>query len=164
MEGDRIRVNAQLIDAIKGYHMWSESYDRQLDDIFALQDDVMKNILFELRVKLVEGEQLRYWFKDREYNFKRWNTVQLMGYHYLKGTPEGFEMAKQIAHELIEKWPAFTVGYVWVSFLELVDILSGRSKSSLKGWQYTLYASYNRKWTFLLSQDLRAMFSFYFYL
>ena len=118
--------------------MWSERYDRQLDEIFALQDEIMKNILFELQVKLVEGEQLRYWLKDKqpkEFNFKRWNRIQLILYHCNKGTPEGYEMARQMAHELIEKWPAYPIGYAWVSFLELVDIWDGRSKSPLKSMQ-----------------------------
>ena len=56
--GDRIRVTAQLIDALKGHHLWAERYDRELKDLFALQDDVTKRILMGMRVKIMEGEQV----------------------------------------------------------------------------------------------------------
>jgi TolB-like protein len=50
--GDRIRITAQLIDASNGYHLWSESYDRDLDDIFAVQDEIAGKIVGELRGRL----------------------------------------------------------------------------------------------------------------
>jgi adenylate cyclase len=50
--GDRIRITAQLIDAIKGHHLWAEKYDRKFNDIFALQDDITLNILKEMHVEL----------------------------------------------------------------------------------------------------------------
>ena len=53
--GDRVRVNAQLIDAIKGNHLWSETYDRELKDIFAVQDDITQKILTALHVELTQG-------------------------------------------------------------------------------------------------------------
>ena len=55
---DRVRIKAQLIDAISGHHLWSERYDRDLKDIFALQDEVTMRILVASRVKLSEGEKL----------------------------------------------------------------------------------------------------------
>ena len=57
--GDRVRVTAQLIDALTGHHLWSERYDRSLKDIFDLQDEITMKILTELRVKLTEGETVR---------------------------------------------------------------------------------------------------------
>jgi TolB-like protein/Flp pilus assembly protein TadD len=58
---NRIRITAQLIDALTGRHIWAERYDRELKDIFALQDDVIRNIVTALEVKLTEGEQARLW-------------------------------------------------------------------------------------------------------
>jgi TolB-like protein/class 3 adenylate cyclase/Tfp pilus assembly protein PilF len=55
--GDRIRINAQLIDALQGHHIWAERYDRQADDLFALQDDITKNIIVAVQVKLTSGEE-----------------------------------------------------------------------------------------------------------
>ena len=56
-EGNRLRMTAQLVDAQTGVHLWSERYDRELKDIFVLQDDITMNILTALRVKLTVGEQ-----------------------------------------------------------------------------------------------------------
>ena len=54
--GDRVRVTAQLIDALKGHHLWSERYDRSLKDLFDLQDEITMKILTELRVTITEDE------------------------------------------------------------------------------------------------------------
>ena len=55
--GDQVRITAQLIDALKGHNLWAERYERDLKDIFALQDEVTLKILMALQVKLTEGEQ-----------------------------------------------------------------------------------------------------------
>jgi adenylate cyclase len=59
--GNHLRVNVQLIDATTGRHLWSEKYDREVRDLFSVQDDISKQILTALRVSLVEGEQERVW-------------------------------------------------------------------------------------------------------
>jgi len=60
-----VRVTAQLVDAIKGYTLWSERYDRSVKDIFALEDEITMNILTEIRVKLTEGEAARAYAKEQ---------------------------------------------------------------------------------------------------
>jgi TolB-like protein/class 3 adenylate cyclase len=57
--GDKIRITAQLIDALSGHHLWAKQYDRNLDDIFAVQDEITKKIITAMQVKLTEGEQVR---------------------------------------------------------------------------------------------------------
>jgi adenylate cyclase len=54
--GDRLRITVQLVDTRDGDHVWAERYDRNLDDIFAVQDEITHNIVIELQVKLVRGE------------------------------------------------------------------------------------------------------------
>ena len=54
--GDRLRITAQLIDSADGYHLWSETYDRELTDVFQIQDDITKAIVAALRVHLDTGE------------------------------------------------------------------------------------------------------------
>jgi adenylate cyclase len=54
--GERLRITAQLVDTRDGDHVWAERYDRNLDDIFAVQDEITHNIAIELQVKLVRGE------------------------------------------------------------------------------------------------------------
>jgi adenylate cyclase len=57
--GSRVRVTAQLVDATTGYHVWAERYDREVRDIFTLQDEVTQQVVRALAVKLTEGEQGR---------------------------------------------------------------------------------------------------------
>jgi adenylate cyclase len=57
--GARIRVTAQLIDAADGSHLWAERYDRAVDDIFAIQDEITLVLATEMQVRLTEGEQAR---------------------------------------------------------------------------------------------------------
>ncbi len=57
--GDRVRITAQLIDAKTGRHLWAERYDRQIVDIFDLQDEITQEIVTALEVRLTKGEQVR---------------------------------------------------------------------------------------------------------
>ena len=50
-----MRITAQLIDAISGYHKWSKRYDRKLENFFELQDDIMRDLLSEMQIQLIEG-------------------------------------------------------------------------------------------------------------
>jgi TolB-like protein/class 3 adenylate cyclase len=64
--GNRVRITAQLIDTTKGHHLWAERYDRNLSDIFALQDEIAKKVITALQVKLTEGEKARLLAKGTE--------------------------------------------------------------------------------------------------
>jgi hypothetical protein len=57
--GNRVRITAQLIDAEDGTHRWAERYDRAIDDIFAIQDEITLVLATEMQVKLTEGEAAR---------------------------------------------------------------------------------------------------------
>jgi adenylate cyclase len=67
--GNRVRITAQLIDAVTGHHLWAERYDRDLGDIFALQDEITMKILTALQVELTEGQQARVYGKGTD-NFE----------------------------------------------------------------------------------------------
>ncbi len=56
-----MRINAQLIDALTGHHLWAESYDRILEDIFAIQDDITIKLMEALQVKLLPRESFRHY-------------------------------------------------------------------------------------------------------
>jgi TolB-like protein len=64
--GKRVRITAQLIDATTGHHLWAERYDRDLEDIFALQDEITLRILTAIQVKLTDGDQARLYDKGTE--------------------------------------------------------------------------------------------------
>ena len=70
--GNRVRITAQLIDAAAGQHVWADRYDRELENIFEVQDDIMREIVSELDVKMLAGEQARFW-SDSTSNFQAWD-------------------------------------------------------------------------------------------
>jgi TolB-like protein len=62
--GDRVRISAQLIDATTGAHIWAERYDRDLEDIFALQDEITEAIVGAMNPALIKSEMARAARKD----------------------------------------------------------------------------------------------------
>jgi len=107
---DRIRITAQLIDATKGHHLWSERYDRDLKDIFAVQDEITMKIITALQVELTEGEQMRIWaqrYKTLDVQLKVMELISL----WRKGTIEALIRHGQVAKEVVDMAPDQAVGY-----------------------------------------------------
>ena len=108
--GDRVRITAQLIDAQNGQHLWAENYDRELKDIFEIQDEITLKIVTALRVELTEGEQARVWAKqvknlDVYLKAAQWKSARG------EGTKEGILRCGQLAKEIIEIEPDDSIGY-----------------------------------------------------
>jgi len=119
-EKDRVRITAQLIDAISGYHMWSKSYDRKLENIFELQDEIMRDLLSEMRIQLIEGERASIWhhgFRDRKIKLEAYEKQMQSRWHFFQMNPEGFAMSKKLAEEAIEIEPNYYAPYVMLAFL-----------------------------------------------
>ena len=76
--GNRVRITAQLVDTVTGHHKWAESFDRELEDIFAVQDEITLKIVSALNVQLLTGEQGRFWSSGTE-NLKAWEYCRLGG-------------------------------------------------------------------------------------
>jgi adenylate cyclase len=72
--GDRLRITAQLIDASTGNHIWAQRYDRVVQDVFALQDEITREVTSALQVELTDGEQARLWASGTQ-NFEAWEFV-----------------------------------------------------------------------------------------
>ena len=70
--GSRIRISAQLIDAASGVHIWADRFDRGIDDIFAVQDEITMTLATEMQVRLTEGEQARLRYTTTT-NIEAWN-------------------------------------------------------------------------------------------
>ena len=73
--GNRVRITAQLIDAPTGQHIWAERYDRELEDIFSLQDEIMREIVSALDIEILAGEQSRFW-SDGTNNLQAWEYLR----------------------------------------------------------------------------------------
>jgi adenylate cyclase len=118
--GDRVRINAQLVDATTGHHVWAERYDRELKDIFTLQDEVIQKIAFALKVKLTAEEQAR---------FKRFPSNNLEAYDsFLRGTAsvyrhtkEANAQARQLFEQALELDPQYAGAYAWLGFTYYFD-------------------------------------------
>jgi adenylate cyclase len=129
--GDRVRITAQLIDTTKGHHLWAERYDRNLSDIFALQDEIAKEVITALQVKLTEGEQARLWAKGTE-NLEAWLKF-LQGYeHYRQRNPDDLILARQLFEEAIALDPEYADPFIYMGQIHLTEVRQGLSKSPQK--------------------------------
>jgi adenylate cyclase len=126
--GDRVRVTAQLIDAIKGHHLWAERYDRDLKDIFAVQDEITKEIIAALNVELTIGEQARIAAKGTD-NLEAYLKFMQAKEYTNRHTIESNASAQQLAQEAIELDPKYASAYRILGLTHMHDILLGRSKS-----------------------------------
>jgi len=92
--GSRIRVTAQLIDATDGSHLWAERYDRAVDDIFAIQDEITLVLATEMQVKLTDGEQARLRYTTTN-NVEAWtHWAKGLSYHGQPPTKDNREAAQ----------------------------------------------------------------------
>jgi len=127
-DGDRIRITAQLIDALTGNHLWAEQYDRNLDDIFAVQDEITKKIITAMQVKLTAGEEIKAASKgtnNLEAYLKYLRANELL-YHI---NPVSNALAKQLAEEAIALDPDYAWAYYALGRFHVVDVWAGTSKS-----------------------------------
>jgi TolB-like protein/class 3 adenylate cyclase len=108
--GDQVRINAQLIDAATGGHLWAERYDGSLTDIFGLQDQVARKIVAVLAVQLTAGEQQRVARKETE--VPEAYDAFLQGWqHYLRQNPENFRTAISYFEKAVELDPEYARAY-----------------------------------------------------
>jgi len=107
--GNRVRVTAQLINAADGYHLWSERYDRELTDVFAVQDEIAAAIAAALKLKL-SGEAAPV--HRHKPNLPAYEAY-LKGRHYmLKATPEGWARGTEFVEQAIALDPRFAEPHV----------------------------------------------------
>jgi adenylate cyclase len=126
--GDKVRITTQLIDAIKGHHLWAERYDRDLKEIFALQDEITMKVMTALQIKLTEGEQARAVAKGTD-NIEAYVKF-LQGIEHIKRfTPESNVLARQMSEETIALAPEYPRGYRLKAATHWLDVMYGSSKS-----------------------------------
>jgi adenylate cyclase len=126
---DRIRITVQLIDAIRGHHLWSERYDRDLQDIFAIQDDITMEIMKAMRVKLTRGEQARLWGKHETTNLAAYEKYLEGRAYLLRFTEEDNAQGRQLLEEAIALDTGFAGAYAFLGWSHFFDARFGWSKS-----------------------------------
>ena len=108
--GDRVRITAQLVDAKRGGHLWAERYDRDLKDIFALQDEVTQKIVTALAVQLTEDEHMRL---ARKYtaNLEAYDYILRGKDHLRRLSKESIAQSRVMFRKAIALAPVYAWGY-----------------------------------------------------
>jgi adenylate cyclase len=127
--GDKIRITAQLIDALNGHHLWAKRYDRNLSDIFVVQDDLTKEIITAMQVELTEGEQVKAAAKGTNNLEAYLKCLQARNYVQDKLNPENNALAKQLAEEAIALDPNYAWAYYILGRAHMMDVWFTSSKS-----------------------------------
>ena len=130
--GNRIRVTAQLVDATSGHHIWAERYDRELHDIFAVQDEIMREIVVALDVELNDGEQARIWSSGTT-NVEAWEYARLGAYHAVYNVnPDTKLQAKALLEKALKLDPSYAIAWVMLGWIyqQYADVASTASDSN----------------------------------
>jgi adenylate cyclase len=125
---DQLRINAQLIDAISGNHLWAEKYDRNLEDIFALQDEITMKIIRALQVTLSQGEQANITARGTE-NLEAYLKFLQGQQQFLRNNREGDDAAQKIAKDIISLEPTYPSGYYLLAQTHFRNVFTGASKN-----------------------------------
>jgi adenylate cyclase len=113
--GDRLRITAQLIDVASQAHLWSEDYDRDLTDVFAIQSDVAQNVAQALQITLKPAET-RQLEKAGTADLEAYNAYLKGLYHFNTWLKEGLEKSVEYFEQAIARDPAFAKAYAAMAF------------------------------------------------
>ena len=108
--GDRVRIVAQLINADDGYHIWSERYERELQDIFEVQDEIARTIAERLKVSL-GPEKAEALVRSETKDVEAYQFYLKGRFHWNKRSPDGLQKAVEYFQQAIEKDPNYTLAY-----------------------------------------------------
>jgi TolB-like protein len=127
-EGNRIRITAQLIDSTTGRHVFSERYDRELKDIFAMQDDIAIKILTALRIALTDGEWALLQAKGVS-NVEAYFKLLEAREQHEKVNKESNDRARRLAEEALHLDPGSSAAYATLAYAHFWDYWLGPPKS-----------------------------------
>jgi TolB-like protein/Flp pilus assembly protein TadD len=113
--GDQVRITAQLIHAADGFHMWSETYDRKLDDIFKIQDEVAGKVVKELKVTMLEPQPKVRTTDPKAYAL--YLQARQLGW---QRTAEAYEKSDALLHQVLEIDPRYAPAWEKLA-MNLVD-------------------------------------------
>jgi adenylate cyclase len=125
---DRVRITAQLVDALTDHHLWAERYDRDLKDIFALQDEITKRIVTAIDAKLLVGEEAPKRARGTE-NLGAFLKTLEARYYTGGSSREGLARARQLLDEAIALDPTYPHAYYVLGTIHMLEALSGFSRN-----------------------------------
>jgi len=132
--GDRVRITAQLIDTKTGYHLWSENYDRDLSDIFALQDEITKKLILSMHIKLIDGEQARFWERSVS-NIQAYDMYQRGSECFHRYNEKENKQARNYFMEAINLDKSCAMYYCLLGYTHIMDLGYNWSKSSVESFE-----------------------------
>ena len=121
--GNRLRVSAKLIDAASGHHVWADRYDRVVDDVFALQNEITREVILALQVKLTDGERARMLARGTN-NFEAWELVFQAGGLISNHDKEDTAEARRLIDKALEIDASYAIAHTylgWIYWLEAFD-------------------------------------------
>jgi adenylate cyclase len=127
---DRVRITVQLINATTGHHLWAEKYDRELRDVFALQDEISIRIMSALEIRLTEGEQARLRHRgpaSLEAFVKKAKALE----YFRQFTREDNALARKEVEEAMVLVPENSSLYSLLASTHIMDLWLGSTKSDL---------------------------------
>jgi len=113
--GNRVRISAQLMDAAAGHHVWAERYDRELDDIFAVQDEISEAITTTVAPAFISAEERRVVRKTPE-SFDAWDFAIRGNWHLSRGSKDDLSEAMQLFDEALKLDPKCTTALSGLAF------------------------------------------------
>ncbi len=125
--GGRVRITAQLIDAVDDSHIWAERYDRDLEDIFAVQDEVTRAIVAAIEPRLASSERLRARRKPTE-SLGAWECYQRGLWHLHQYRAEDAREAIAFLERAIELDPTFASAHAGLAFVLYYKVILGFSE------------------------------------
>jgi adenylate cyclase len=125
---NRLRITAQLIDALTGRHLWAERYDRELKDIFAIQDEITKKIITALQIELTEGEQAGIYARGTDNLEAYLKFLEAIEYGR-RQNPDDNQKAKRIVKQSIALDPNYAVAYRLLGATHMMEVWLGSTKS-----------------------------------
>ncbi|MCK5724350.1 MAG: adenylate/guanylate cyclase domain-containing protein, partial [Gammaproteobacteria bacterium] len=132
--GEKVRITAQLIDALTGHHLWAEGYDRELKDILALQSEITKEIITALEVQLTKGEQARVFARGTD-NVEAWALGAKAWRFFAKTTKENNAKARQLMERGIKLDPDYALLWTHIGGTHLLDARFGWTKSRAESFK-----------------------------
>jgi adenylate cyclase len=112
--GDRVRVTAQLVEAETGRHVWAERYDRDLADLFALQDEIAERVAGAIEPEMLKTETLRARRKTPQ-SLTAWDLIFRGMWHFHQISKENHFRARELFREAIKTDPAIAEGHIWLA-------------------------------------------------
>ncbi len=121
---NQVRVTAQLIEAASGRHLWAKKYDRRLEDVFAVQDELTREIVTALDVELVSGEKGRHQ-RNRVKNPEARDALYRGMAKFYKFDKTCHAQAKLFFEQFMQLEPDSILGYVWQAQMYQIEIFMG---------------------------------------